>query len=748
MLVRHRAQLDRLDASLGDGDHGENMSVGFGDAVRAIAPGSRGAGRGRGPARPRPAARGERRRGGRLAVRHGVHRGGDRRRRPDGAGRVATSRRRSTPRRRALPAAAGAGRATRRSTTRCGRRRMRSRRPPRGRRPRRGARAAPRAAARAGMHRDAAARSRGAASRCGSASGRAATRTRARPRASSSCGRCCPTAGRDAARTGRRLGAACRRRHVTAAERRRIFEDAQRQADSVFAQYQLSQLVALGGDLGVMAASVIGELVRVSDAVAGALWLVLAAASTHALRLCADGARRARPYPDAVAVSRTGSRPWPRRTRGSRPSGWHGVTLDERREIGDDEPGSRTVGLHRAPAARGRLAAAGPDPAPRARPPRARDRVPRRPAARHARRRAGAPRRDPRRRERRDRRRGRRAPRRPGQPRRLVAPRRAPGGPAGDLPRAPGLRRRASGPARRPAPSAAAPRCRFEEVLEGPSGIVDAEMRLVRAGRHRDPGRGLVLARWPAASRARSSCSATSAPSWPPSELRASFLAAVSHELRTPLALIGGYVDSLLGLDLDPAAQRRSVERIGHAATRLNLLVDELLDLTQLEHASLGPPPDAGRRRRRSLRRSPATSASPRGCPRSTSPRRRTCRRSTPTRMRIGHVLANLVDNARKYGGDGPVTITARRSRRLVVVTVQDTGPGIAAEERDARVRPLLPRPGGARGGRAGQRPRPVRVPAAGRGARRPDLGRAGGRPERDLVQPAARAARARRRRS
>ncbi|MEO5964975.1 MAG: dihydroxyacetone kinase subunit DhaL [Candidatus Limnocylindrales bacterium] len=35
-LVRHRACLDRLDAALGDGDHGENMSVGFGDASRAL----------------------------------------------------------------------------------------------------------------------------------------------------------------------------------------------------------------------------------------------------------------------------------------------------------------------------------------------------------------------------------------------------------------------------------------------------------------------------------------------------------------------------------------------------------------------------------------------------------------------------------------------------------------------------------------------------------------------------------------
>jgi dihydroxyacetone kinase-like protein len=37
LLLRNRALLDRLDAELGDGDHGENMSVGFGDATRALA---------------------------------------------------------------------------------------------------------------------------------------------------------------------------------------------------------------------------------------------------------------------------------------------------------------------------------------------------------------------------------------------------------------------------------------------------------------------------------------------------------------------------------------------------------------------------------------------------------------------------------------------------------------------------------------------------------------------------------------
>ena len=35
LLHRNRELLDRLDAELGDGDHGENMSAGFADAVRA-----------------------------------------------------------------------------------------------------------------------------------------------------------------------------------------------------------------------------------------------------------------------------------------------------------------------------------------------------------------------------------------------------------------------------------------------------------------------------------------------------------------------------------------------------------------------------------------------------------------------------------------------------------------------------------------------------------------------------------------
>ena len=38
LLARNRVLLDRLDAELGDGDHGENMTAGFADAVRSVVP--------------------------------------------------------------------------------------------------------------------------------------------------------------------------------------------------------------------------------------------------------------------------------------------------------------------------------------------------------------------------------------------------------------------------------------------------------------------------------------------------------------------------------------------------------------------------------------------------------------------------------------------------------------------------------------------------------------------------------------
>jgi len=48
---------------------------------------------------------------------------------------------------------------------------------------------------------------------------------------------------------------------------------------------------------------------------------------------------------------------------------------------------------------------------------------------------------------------------------------------------------------------------------------------------------------------------------------------------------------------------------------------------------------------------------------------------------RIQQVLVNLLDNAVKYGGDGPVTVHVEDGNGAVRILVADSGPGIPAAE-------------------------------------------------------------------
>jgi PAS domain-containing protein len=56
-------------------------------------------------------------------------------------------------------------------------------------------------------------------------------------------------------------------------EAKRAFDDAQREADTLFAQYQLSQLVASGGTAAELARAVLLELTRLASGDNGAIWL-------------------------------------------------------------------------------------------------------------------------------------------------------------------------------------------------------------------------------------------------------------------------------------------------------------------------------------------------------------------------------------------------------------------------------------------------------------------------------------------
>jgi histidine kinase len=164
---------------------------------------------------------------------------------------------------------------------------------------------------------------------------------------------------------------------------------------------------------------------------------------------------------------------------------------------------------------------------------------------------------------------------------------------------------------------------------------------------------------------------------------RMALLADVAHELRTPLATIGGYMEGLIDGVIKPDPQ--TYKLVLHESVRLQRLIE---DLGLLSHAEAGRIPIAPRQlnlvdilhkmeRRfqpefatheinlvlRLAEGLPGVYADP---------------------DRVEQVLINLLNNAMRYTpAGGSVTLRAREARSaedFVVVSVEDTGIGIAPE--------------------------------------------------------------------
>jgi two-component system phosphate regulon sensor histidine kinase PhoR len=166
---------------------------------------------------------------------------------------------------------------------------------------------------------------------------------------------------------------------------------------------------------------------------------------------------------------------------------------------------------------------------------------------------------------------------------------------------------------------------------------------------------------------------------------REEFVANVSHELRTPLSLIKGYVETLLdGARNNPEVAERFLKIIERNTHRLDLLIQDLLTISALESGrmklNLQPVelrPLVGKvfadihskaenKNVSLLNELPEFTAS-------------------ADVNRLDQVLANLVDNAIKYGRtQGSVRVGGKKldDGRLEIF-VQDDGPGIPPESLD-----------------------------------------------------------------
>ena len=168
-------------------------------------------------------------------------------------------------------------------------------------------------------------------------------------------------------------------------------------------------------------------------------------------------------------------------------------------------------------------------------------------------------------------------------------------------------------------------------------------------------------------------------------QIRSEFVANVTHELKTPLTSIRGYVELLKTGERDAKTTAQFYEIIEIEAERLQALIDDLLQLSEIE----GGRDDASALQPVSLseiaedivaRLAPVAEKA--GVSLHTELDSTLMLRAS--RLRLEQLFYNLADNAIKYNQPGgEVRISVRRERKFTVVCVSDTGIGIPEEHQE-----------------------------------------------------------------
>jgi GAF domain-containing protein len=171
--------------------------------------------------------------------------------------------------------------------------------------------------------------------------------------------------------------------------------------------------------------------------------------------------------------------------------------------------------------------------------------------------------------------------------------------------------------------------------------------------------------------------------------LKSEFVATVSHELRTPMTAIKGYVD-LLTMGATGALNENQVHFLDIVRSnidRLNILVDDLLDISRIEAGRIildAQPVD--------LREVAGNILSEIQSRSQTENKPMKISLDAPANVppvlgdsaRVRQILDNLVDNAYNYTPkNGSIHITIQQKEGELQVDVQDSGVGIAPEDQD-----------------------------------------------------------------
>ncbi len=158
-------------------------------------------------------------------------------------------------------------------------------------------------------------------------------------------------------------------------------------------------------------------------------------------------------------------------------------------------------------------------------------------------------------------------------------------------------------------------------------------------------------------------------------ENRTVLLSGISHDLRTPITRLRLALSMLDGADPDMVA------RMERDLTEMNQLITDMLAFARALQADERLDCDLnqvlGDLAEQAGRLGPVE-----------------WENHTPCRVRGGEVavrriVGNFLDNARRYGGDQPVTLRLSCTEKEAVIQVLDRGPGIPVEQHEAVFRPF-----------------------------------------------------------
>ena len=168
------------------------------------------------------------------------------------------------------------------------------------------------------------------------------------------------------------------------------------------------------------------------------------------------------------------------------------------------------------------------------------------------------------------------------------------------------------------------------------------------------------------------------------------YISAISHELRTPLNSILGYAQLLDEDPTMPAQRKHSVGVIRRGGEHLLGLIEGTLDIARIEGGKLALDPKPMRLRQalqqivemfelqavsKGLRFEHQVSGAPEVV--------------RADERRLTQILINVLGNAVKFTQAGRVIFRASHVREMAVFEIEDTGPGIAAEDLECIFEPF-----------------------------------------------------------